>query len=673
MEPAEEELSQITSWLWEQGLRPGASADEQLCCLWRGLQRAQGNLSSLSKTLDSQRSQYAAEILEVSKSLEQIRVFTGHKDVLAQEIQDENDQLRERLQRLVSLQDLQISEVAKMLYDQGLTELIHSSPSEQVAYLLVERASLLETSQGTNTAGQNGTGGQTCTSTMGQTSHKRALRHSQSPWKKLLGLHKNQKCLLIPAESRHSAEQTNSVQKECYRLERDLEEGSRRLAMAHNEIRQLTNELECAQKIQRAYEPELQAAKHEVDQLRQEVEQIKKYEMKGLREAKETNDRLDCQIQCLRSRLRTIEAEGGLQQKGKKFQTVHAQTDPTSEPEEITVLQTEVEKLHVILQEQQTKAEKSSELNKTLETEVNQNIEVNIKLQEKIDSQMKRLLEQESEIEALKLELENCQRENKHLEQIHLDVSANYQQPPENLKSVAQKKDDCDSVPTKDVCKLVKKEIWETLKCFDQERRNYQEMQQRLQLKLRYVKLKLKDEMKWRDEKMEELERELSLCSHALTMEKEFNMNIMMENDKLLIERRRLVQELSEELNSNKKHIHFALQTRTDLLEMENRTLQNRVVDLSNQITTMELLLRNVQSLRAAEELKNTCDLRKVLTQLPAQTPSFPSSDVTCQTCCSLEGAETWSPCSSLARSAEMGYFNLNSSHNHCHLNTTDS
>lgn len=41
--------------------------------------------------------------------------------------------------------DAQISEVAKMLYQQGLTELIHSSPSEQVAYLLVERASLLET------------------------------------------------------------------------------------------------------------------------------------------------------------------------------------------------------------------------------------------------------------------------------------------------------------------------------------------------------------------------------------------------------------------------------------------------------------------------------------------------------------------------------------------------
>lgn len=45
------------------------------------------------------------------------------------------------------LTDAQISEVAKMLYNEGLTELIPSSPSEQVAYLLVERASLLGKSE----------------------------------------------------------------------------------------------------------------------------------------------------------------------------------------------------------------------------------------------------------------------------------------------------------------------------------------------------------------------------------------------------------------------------------------------------------------------------------------------------------------------------------------------
>ena len=49
------------------------------------------------------------------------------------------------------------------------------------------------------------------------------------------------------------AVQASSVEKECSRLERDLEEGSRRLAMAHNEIRRLTDELESAHLTQKAY------------------------------------------------------------------------------------------------------------------------------------------------------------------------------------------------------------------------------------------------------------------------------------------------------------------------------------------------------------------------------------------------------------------------------------
>lgn len=43
-------------------------------------------------------------VCKVRKSLEQIRIFTEHKDALAQEIQDENDQLKEQLRQLISLQ-----------------------------------------------------------------------------------------------------------------------------------------------------------------------------------------------------------------------------------------------------------------------------------------------------------------------------------------------------------------------------------------------------------------------------------------------------------------------------------------------------------------------------------------------------------------------------------------
>lgn len=59
--------------------------------------------------------------------------------------------------------------------------------------------------------------------------------------------------LSLQAEARHLAGQASSVERECSRLERDLEEGSRRLAMAHNEMRRLTDELESAHLTQRAY------------------------------------------------------------------------------------------------------------------------------------------------------------------------------------------------------------------------------------------------------------------------------------------------------------------------------------------------------------------------------------------------------------------------------------
>ncbi|XP_072308431.1 uncharacterized protein [Eucyclogobius newberryi] len=263
-------------------------------------------------------------------------------------------------------------------------------------------------------------------------------------------------------------------------------------------------------------------------------------------------------------------------------------------------------------------------MNKTLEAEVNHNDKVCHNVRGQVEAQMKRLQEQESEIETLKLELGNCRREIKHLEQMKLEVSlANDQllQSPEKHPNSGQKQDDCDSFSRKDVCQVLQKEI------SDQEQRKCHERQDRLKLKLRHVKFKLKDEMEWRDEKIGELKRELSLCSHALTLEKELNMDVMMENDKLLIEKRRLVQQLNEEVclfvQQPETHPHSApfqvkvghsttvtrlgfnscvfLQFRLGFLELENRELQNRIADLCAQSSSTERSLRNLQSLRVAE------------------------------------------------------------------------
>ncbi|KAK7915875.1 hypothetical protein WMY93_011636 [Mugilogobius chulae] len=166
MDQTEEELVQIASWVREQGLsleplhKNSCVFVESSAARSGKSQQPEQDFRDTATTIRRGHNR-GAEVLGADSS------FYWTQRRLAQEIQDENDQLRDQLQRLVSLQDLQLSEVAKMLYDQGLTELIHSSPSEQVAYLLVERASLLETSEGLNSAGQkehsdrpgSGTGG----------------------------------------------------------------------------------------------------------------------------------------------------------------------------------------------------------------------------------------------------------------------------------------------------------------------------------------------------------------------------------------------------------------------------------------------------------------------------------------------------------------------------------
>ncbi|XP_029286623.1 coiled-coil domain-containing protein 30 isoform X10 [Cottoperca gobio] len=887
MDQPKEELEQIATWFIEEGLAPDSPKEAQLYLLWSSLQRTRSRLNSVTWDLDTQRSQHLSEMAEVRKSLEQIRIFTEHKDVLAQEIQDENDQLKDQLRRLISLQDSQISEVAKMLYQQGLTELIHSSPSEQVAYLLVERASLLEITENPNnltgdgnTATALGTEAQALNTIAHQSSHKGAPRHGQSPWKRLFGLHKaaQSKHTFIPVEARHLTGQASSVARECSRLERDLEEGSRRLAMAHNEIRRMTDELESAHLTQRAYEPELQAAQQEVEQLRQEVHKLKKYEMVELRKAKELNDRLDLEIRALRSRVRTLDAEKSslipagimvvsLQEKVERLEsalqqqqqqlTVQVQDNRAADPaepqaaelaqsnhtcrylqEELTAQTTllcekqetrgkwvagsrqaggqeardpvaqkppqaaelaqsnhtcrylqeeltaqtrllcekqetrgkwvagsrqaggqeardpvaqkppqaaelaqsnhtcrylqeeltaqtrllcekqetrEVGRLESALQEQQqqvmrVQANQANELAKAIK--LNKSNESCRDLQNKLSAQSRCLLEKQSEIHSLKQQLETspndldtpfdtiCTKEHnlqdqklwkqkdadsQHFENPHGRVKDDKEPQTQllhNKENTLRK--ECPDLQeavktllaTQDECETLKKEICETLKCLDQERSKKHEMKEKHKTKLCRAKQKYDDETTWRDEKIKSLERELSLCSHSVAKEKQLTVSITVENEKLLVERRRLLQQLNEEEHNKKdSNLKGSLsKCRVDFLEMENEKLGKKILHMSNQLAFLERSLQNMQSLHFAEvtgtELKKTCHFMKLLKPFPVQTSSvkMPEPSEIQALLDNTEGKQTdvtWSPhclvSGPLSRSAEMGYLNLSS------------
>ncbi|XP_023810633.1 coiled-coil domain-containing protein 30-like isoform X2 [Oryzias latipes] len=580
-----EELQQISMWFSEEGLSPDASSEAQLCFLWRSFQRTTSHLSAVSKDLEAHRSQHSAELAEVRKSLEQIRIFTEQKKELAQEIQDENDELREQLQLFMSHQDAQMSEVAKMLYNEGLTELIPSSPSEQLAYLLVERASLLGKSEDPDKLTVDGKPSNSVEAEalrVCQSNHKRAPHHLQNKWKKIFGFQKGpQSKHIISEENRPLTGQDSSLEKECCRLERDLEEGSRRLAMAHNEIRRLTDQLESAHFTQRLYEPELESAQKEVEQLRYEVEKLKKYEMVELRKAKELNDRLDLEIRTLRNRVRSLDAEKrSLQQTVASLQGELRRDENSLQDQEDTEM-LEIERL------EPAKCGR-------------------IFTRDKPTGPTQQLMDKEkTPVDKGNLALilaKICSKESHLQHQRHLQEKRQVSHPD---KSVMIQEDTTSKTENKEVqtdlcqenaqskvcpncqveCETLKKEICETLQCLDKQRSKYHTAREKHKERLRLAKQVFDDETKWRDERIKSLEHDLSLCSHSLAKEREFVLCISLQNEKLLVEKRELLEELTEEEHKKNTKLTAALsKSRVDFLEMENKEMGHRIAHPSNHL-----------------------------------------------------------------------------------------
>ncbi|KAG5838658.1 hypothetical protein ANANG_G00225950 [Anguilla anguilla] len=328
-EELELELEEMGQRLREDGLPPAASPDERQRHLWRLLRRCEGSLASATQDLQTLRTQQAAEMKEVENYVEHIRNLLEDRESLTAEYERENEQLRAELQQMKLQQDAQLKEVVEMLDQEGLADISQSSPSEQVAYLLVERATLLERLE----AAERKVDTQSLTGslreeeldhirrtmeeelrqqreTMQRTKesmNKDQQSAAQSPWKKLFRVCKAEQGAKT-ASSVHS-EELSGERLERQRMERDLDEASRRLTMAHEEIRRLTDELDSARKTQSVCEPELERAGQEVEQLRQEVDRLKECDATELQRARELNARLDQEIRALRDRVRTLDAE----------------------------------------------------------------------------------------------------------------------------------------------------------------------------------------------------------------------------------------------------------------------------------------------------------------------------------------------------------------------------
>ncbi|KAL1249914.1 hypothetical protein QQF64_020919 [Cirrhinus molitorella] len=319
----EKELDGLTLRLQRDGVSPETSAEERELHLWRLLQRSEDSLTAATEDLQTLRTQQASEMREVENYVEHIRNMLEERESLTAEYERDNEQLRAEVALMKHQQDSQCKEVVEMLEQEGLAEISQSSASEQVAYLLVERVTLLERLE----AAERKLDTQTLTGNLREVHLQEELDHMrhtlegelrqqketmnkessvQSPWRKFFGVRKaTLRAQNLPGHS----EELNRERTERQRLERDLEEASSRLAMAHKEIRHLTDELDLTRKVKSMCVPDLQKTGEEVEQLKQEVDKLKQCDMVELQKAKERNERLDSEIRVLRDRVRSLDTE----------------------------------------------------------------------------------------------------------------------------------------------------------------------------------------------------------------------------------------------------------------------------------------------------------------------------------------------------------------------------
>ncbi|XP_060914702.1 coiled-coil domain-containing protein 30 isoform X3 [Labrus mixtus] len=308
------------------GIPLGTSAEERQGHPCQKLLDSEAKLQTATQELQTLRTQQAKEMLEVESYVAHIRGLLEERECLTADYERDNEHLRQELHQIRQRQESQSKELAEMLAQEDLGEIGLSSPSEQVAYLLVERATLLERLEAVERRLES----QSLTENLREVHQQDYIRHtmgvelrnqredmkktidnmkcaSQSPWKKLFGLRRSgqSKHNITPAHSEEISQEKNENQ----RLERDLEEASRRLAMAHQDIRRLTNEVDAAKNNLDPSGSELQGTVQEVENLRKEVDKLKHCDMMKLQRAKEQNDKLDAENRALRERVLTLDSE----------------------------------------------------------------------------------------------------------------------------------------------------------------------------------------------------------------------------------------------------------------------------------------------------------------------------------------------------------------------------
>nr|XP_025712150.1 coiled-coil domain-containing protein 30-like [Callorhinus ursinus] len=267
---------------------------------------SEDGLSTATRNLEEITVKYMEEMKEVENYANHVHNLTEEKEAFSHGCEKENKQHRHVVKELLPKQEVQIKEIEEMLYQEGLSEIALSSPSEQITYLLVERSTLLRKLE---TGGSKPESQRCMTSNLQKGLAQEKLEQIHQPLQRehekyQEPVKQSEKNL---SESRNEDLEKDKTSQNC--LERNAEQAVERLRMAQEEIRMLTDELQGREKEQSKLDSALEKAQLEIEKLKENLTKLKENDSVDLQKAREHNQRLDEEILALRNWVQSLDSE----------------------------------------------------------------------------------------------------------------------------------------------------------------------------------------------------------------------------------------------------------------------------------------------------------------------------------------------------------------------------
>ncbi|XP_073936525.1 coiled-coil domain-containing protein 30 isoform X2 [Castor canadensis] len=242
---------------------------------------------------------------------------------------------------------------------------------------------------------------------------------------------------------------------------------------------------------------------------------------------------------------------------------------------------------------------------KQLEEKVKEATENEAKLQQQCEEeQQKRVLLAET--------VNELQRQVKALQDKESQLEMSSSQQQENARREYEQIIKSNLVLAERVSELQREKgaLWEAhgrfLEQIGDHMRNNNEKHYLHKARLQKVKDHFTNEIEIRNRRIKQLEDETGHLQQKIKMEKEFQGQIMAQNDILLLEKRKLLEQVTnqEEVIFSNKSIISSTQIKVFFLDKENKQLQENCLRLMQQIGLLERIIRNIQ-IRTGEFFKN--------------------------------------------------------------------